>query len=646
MNSMTTNQNLRRPRRFTAIALAGIVITGGFSSAASATTTSSSQADVPSSIEPDVAADAGVTRQRLQGSEVQTGATGFRLQYAFEGGVRPSNPTQSSSGNPEQSYIWDEGGNRYLQWDYPMPADGDATVTMTAQLVDVGKLTDYTVQYTSKVNRTGGSIAIRTDCQVLQAGDPVDLDNESPFTCEGSSAQAASGAPLIVASVGELNWSTITGTINVANVGAGPRVSLGDGTFSTANQQRRIIMNGTAWYPVDATVKEQRSLPYATIANGANLTWMAAQQNPGFEQSEPDSHAQATFSYRIYLDGAPTSFWISGFAENYKYLQGSYPTATCAIYAGDPDGGGREVGAQATPFSCEPTGMTKLNVKTDDDTTFEVRMAKVDTLTRQSDAFQRGVKEACGEGGSGCVQATGLPQLHVTDAASPKVLAVNPNTQGNPEAKEWKFEKGWTREVTDSVEQTFGIETFLQVEVAGVKGGVSLTSETAYGYDLSKGLEYKFADYSSIPYGAIGSYVQFEAWNTYAGDLYFFGEGDEWYRVTGTTVTVPIEPSTYGESTILKGHIDAESGSDIGQVQFRCIWDAKQRSKVLLTNSTVEKLTACTIPTEWGDTVPDVPGLDEVPRDLITTSRAILADQVASENVELHKQQAELEAQG
>lgn len=585
--------------------------------------------------------------QTVVRSAVPTTATGFKLQYAFGFGVKPGDRHNDSDVAPEASFDWEDAGTNYLQWDYPMPEDGHHSVTFTANLVDYGAPTDYEVRYTSTIARTGGSISVRTDCEILKDGTPVEQDL-SPFTCQGASAQTASGAVLVGGSVSPLNWSTITGIIDVRNDGRGPVISLGEGTFSTANQQRRIIMNEAAWYPLDATIEAQRALPYAAIPNGGQLTWMAAQQNFGVSQTEPDTHAQATFAYRIHLDGEPTPYWINGWAENYKYLQGSEPSASCSIFLGDPNASGVKV-VERTPFTCEPTGMSKPNVHTYDDTIFQVRMAVVDTLTNQADAKLRGIAEACADGGNGCIQTVGEPALHVSDAAEARVIEANPNTQGRPEAKEWKFEKTWSREVTDSVEQTFGLKYTWEVEVEiapGVKEkeGIEVSSETSYGYDLTKGLEYTFADYSSIPYGAIGSYVQFDAWNVYHGDVYFFGDGS-WYRVTGTTITVPIDVAAYGAESVLDGHIDAKPGAGIGNVQFRCVWDDAHEANVLLHNSTLEALTACQIPDTWSDTVPPVPGVELDP-DLIRDARAVLADDLDELNARLHDDAARLVEKG
>ncbi|MCR2825874.1 hypothetical protein [Microbacterium sp. zg.Y909] len=605
----------------------------------------------PDAPEPETADDDAVpvlsqATQTVRRDAVPTRATGFQLRYAFAPGVQPANPRNETDVAAEQKYDWADAGIHYLAWDYPMPDDGHHEVTFTAQLIDHGTLTDYTVEYTSKVNRTSGSLSVETDCAILQDGAPVDFQNESPFACEGSSTQGASGAVLASAKVALYNWSTITGIIDVRNVSHGPVISLAEGTFSTANQQKRILMNGEAWYPVDADVEHKRALPYATIENGAQLTWSAAQQNFGREQSEPDTHAQASFAYRILLDGRETPYWISGWAENYKYLSGSEPSATCSIYLGDPNTTGVRV-LENTPFTCEPTGMSKPNVKTDDDTTFQVRMAKVDTVTTDQDARDRGIVDACGEHGNGCIQAIGEPTLDTAEAGNPRTIATQPHTAGSDEPQEWKFERTWSQEVRDSVEQTFGIKLSYEAEYEPMPGetfkqGVELSSETSYGYDLTKGLEYTLTSYPKIPFGAVGRMVQYEAWDVYTGELYFFGEGNSWYRLSGTSIRIPVDASMFGaESKTFAGHVDAQEAPVIGGVEFRCSWQESARANVLLHNPTVEQLTLCDIPVSWGDEVPHIRGLDVDP-DLLKDARAVLADDLAALEKELEKRKSEL----
>ena len=584
--------------------------------------------------------------QTVQRSAVPTRATGFQLRYAFAPGVQPANPHNESDVTAEKPYDWSDAGIRYLAWDYPMPDDGHHEVTFTAQLIDYGTLTDYTVQYTSTVNRTAGSLSVETDCAILRDGAPVDFENESPFACDGASAQGASGAVIASADVALHNWSTITGIIDVRNAGDGPVISLAEGTFSTANQQKRIVMNGEAWYPVAASVEEKRALPYATIPNGGTLTWSAAQQNFGREQSEPDTHAQASFAYRILLDGKGTPYWISGWAENYKYLSGSEPSATCSIYLGDPNTTGVRV-LENTPFTCEPTGMSKPNVNTDDDTTFQVRMARVDTVDSDQDARNNGIVDACGEHGNGCIQSIGEPTLDTAEAGNPRTIATQPHTAGADEPQEWKFERTWSQEVTDSVEQSFGIKLSYEAEYEPMPGetfkqGIELSSETSYGYDLTKGLEYTLTSYPRIPFGAVGRMVQYEAWDVYTGELYFFGEGNSWYRLSGTSIKIPVDASMFGaESKTFAGHVDAQEAPVVGGVEFRCSWKESARANVLLHNPTVEKLTLCDIPASWGDEVPHIRGLDLDP-DLLKDARAVLADDLEALNEELEERKKEL----
>lgn len=167
-------------------------------------------------------------------------------------------------------------------------------------------------------------------------------------------------------------------------------------------------------------------------------------------------------------------------------------------------------------------------------------------------------------------------------------------------------------------------------DVAGVEFEVEVSSETSYGYDLTKGIEYEFKDESFVPYGSIGTYTRLEAWNVYHGDLYFYGEGDRWYRVTGTTIEVPIEPTIFGGVDPLQGgHIEAKQGIDLGEVRFNCVWDVGKKASILVAHHTVEALNACTVPDGWDDTIPAIEALDklieehELDPDLIAEVREI-----------------------
>lgn len=392
-------------------------------SAADTDPSTSEPAPMASTVDPTAPANVTVARPAMiQRDAVTVGATGFKLQYRFDGNVQTSTPAQRSDPTitPENFYDWSDAGHRYVQWDYPMPTDGVTTVTMTAPLIDLGRATDYTVEFTSHVNRTAGSIAVETTCRILRGGVAVNLDDDSPFTCDGTSAQAATGAVVSIGSVRDLDWATITSRITTRNDGAGPRISLGDGTFSTANQEQRIIMNGSEWYPTELTPREQRSLPYATIANGQSLTWSAVQRN-GTPQSAPDRRAQATFAYRIHLDGAPTTFWINGFAESYRYLSSESSDASCEIFLGNPDTTG-QTSQRATPFTCSAVN----NSSWSSDGTwhsewdFDVRMADVDTLHQQRDAVLRGVKDACTPDTGPCIQAVGRPSCTSPTSTTPR----------------------------------------------------------------------------------------------------------------------------------------------------------------------------------------------------------------------------------
>ena len=599
--------------------------------------------DVVAPSEPSTQGDVAVANTpMIERSAMVVGATGFKLQYSFSGSVLPGTPTQSSTITPEQSYVWDDGGNRYLQWDYPMPTDGRTTATMTAPLVDLGRPTDYSVVFTSDISRTGGSIAVSTSCQITRDGVSVDLDNDSPFMCEGSSAQAATGAVLAGGTVRDLVWQSVTADITPTNEGEGPKISLGDGTFSTANQEQRIIMNGTAWYPTEQSNSELRKLPYATIENGASLQWHADARN-GIRQSEPDSHAQATFAYRIYLDGDPTSYWINGFAESYRYLSSFETSGTCEIFLGSPDLDGA-ISQRETPFTCS-AAETAVNGAPSYD--FRVRMADVDTLHQQRDAKTRGVVDACTPDDGPCIQAVGRPALHVTEPESAMAIGTKANTNGEPVAAEWKFSSEWSRDVTDSAEQSFGMKSSAKFILPFVgETDVEISSKTTYGYDLTQGLSYEFKDVSSIPFGAIGRYIRLDAWHTYRGDLYFYGEGDRWYRVTGTEVVIPIEPSAFSGAEFDARSIKPQQGPDLGSVRFECAWDPALKATVLLANDTPRELVGCDIPVEWGDEVPDIKALEDVPKDLIEQAREVQEADATAFETTLEQQANELPVAG
>jgi len=136
--------------------------------------------------------------------------------------------------------------------------------------------------------------------------------------------------------------------------------------------------------------------------------------------------------------------------------------------------------------------------------------------------------------------------------------------------------------------------------------------------------------------------VQYEAWDVYTGELYFFGEGDSWYRLSGTSIKIPVDASMFGaESQTFAGHVDAQEAPVVGGVEFRCSWQESARANVLLHNPTVEKLTLCDIPLSWGDEVPRIRGLDLDP-DLLKDARAVLADNLDALNKELTAAETEL----
>lgn len=512
---------------------------------------------------------------------VPAAATGFKLQYAFEPGVQPSTVELLFDGAPgaraaEQSYDWSDGGVHYLQWDFPMPQDSAHTVTLRAGLIDHGHGTEYEVEYTSVAQRTAGSLAVRTECAILWRGAPIDLDDDSPFACEGASGQTASGALLIGAQTALRPWADITGTIDVRNTGgAGPRISLRDGVFTTANQDHRIIMNGEEWYPFDDRSEPATGTRFATIANGSSLTWSASALNSPRKQSEPDTHAQAMFAYEILLDDAPTGYWVRGSAENYKSGALWYPSATCEIYIGDPEGDdGRSTPVTgATPFTCETTGMTKPNARSAADTVFQVRMAPADTLRSASLATQRGVREACAPGGDACVTTIGTVRRVTKDPIVPRPSDPAQSTSFTNDAghtAQYAFDFSFHRDVTHSLEQTLGLELKAEI-LPGIESKV--TSETAYGYDVEKGFDVGQSAEEEVPFWSTGAFYYTDVYDEYSSDLYFIGEGGTWYRVTGATIEVPVAQQ-----------LPADADKDnpmINGLAYRCTWMPGRADEIL-----------------------------------------------------------------
>lgn len=587
---------------------------------AGATGTSAADAD-------EATASPAVTVER---DAVPSQATGFALRYAFGPGVFPAEQKitfdgASGAGPVETPYNWADAEGSYLQWDYAMTQAGSHTVVYTAQLIDTGKLTDYSVQYTSKINRTGGSIAVDTDCAVLFRGTQIDIGDDSPFACEGVSAQAASGTVLAASTIALFPWAQITATIDVRNVDdTAPQISLAKGTLGTTNQDRRIIMNGTSWYPFHDDGSPVADVQYATIPNGGSLTWSAAALNSAARsQSEVNSHGQGYFVYEIVLGGQPTGYWLKGTAETYKWDSWWYPSATCEIYAGDPNGNGRPA-TEATPFTCTPTGMTKPNVNFADDTTFEVRMASVDTLYDKVAAQMRGVNEACSQGSRPCTVTTGRVTRQTYPPAVPNVHAGGSTTHTNDHggrSGELGFSFTFSREVKNTFEQMYGITTTAESKTdffgQKVKLSVEVSSETTFGYDVANGFDVTQDVTEEVPFWSSGAYYYVDVYDQHDSDVYFVGQGDVWYRVTGASIDVPVPsqiPTASNNGPLVE---PASAGAPIPGLTFQCSWIEGRADKILgkiiadldaehqimpgdrKVDNYAEALNECTVPATW-----------------------------------------------
>lgn len=484
-----------------------------------------------------------------------------------------------------------------------MPKEGMHSVVFSAKLNDTGKVTDYSVKYTSKVDRTGGSIAVVTDCAILYKGKAIDLESQSPYSCQGGTAQGSSGLVVAATEAGLRSWVNVTGNIQVSNVDdTAPKISLANGVFGTTNQYHRIIMNGSAWFPFDDEGVALAAPQYATISNGENLTWSTAALNLPRRQSEVSSHAQAYFIYEIRLGGEATGYWVKGSGDSYKWNSWWYPTAKCEIYAGDPNNGGSPI-THATPFTCVPS---KFEIGTKDfitsgpldltgtslfpnqtlgtvdksfaKTDFVIQMASVDTIHSETEATDRGVAEACGATDGDCFISPGkktrLPgTVSVPHADRGQTVLTN---DGGKEA-ELDFDFSFSREVKNTLEQMFGVTTKAKVggSFLGNKAETSIefTSETSFGYDISNGFEVAQKATEKVPYWSTASFSYTDVYDKYETDVYFFGPSAVWYRATGATIIVPV-PSKAPTVSSTGGPLiePAQAGDNIPGLSYSCMW--------------------------------------------------------------------------
>lgn len=669
MSDMSTNRRHRRRGRaaVSALAIAVLVLVGNVNAAhaedavatpspslpatSAAPTDSAPLPTAPAATKPAPAPKAPATTSAVEPKSVKratptierkaiaTQTAGFSLRYAFEPGMYPSNPQLSYDGSPgagpaEKASNWADGDVRYLQWDYPMTQNGGHTVVFTAQLIDTGKATDYAVKYTSRVNRSSGSIAVSTDCAILYKGSAIDLGSQSPYNCSGGKAQGASGMVLATTQTSLQSWAGITGNIQVSNVDdSAPKISLANGVFGTTNQFHRIIMNGSTWYPFDDDGVAQPAPQYATISNGESLTWSASALNLPHKQAEVSSHAQAYFIYEILLGGESTGYWLKGSGDNYKWYSWWYPTAKCEIYAGNPNNGQAPI-THATPFTCVPSEKEGRNYKdigsgtmiswdAPSTTNFVVQMAPVDTLHTQTDAQDRKVRDACGVDDGACVITPGKktrpPEVTSVPQTS-KGSAVMSNDSGGE--GDFAFDFTFSREVKNTLEQMFGVTTKVKVggSFMGSKSETSIefTSETTFGYDISNGFEVAQKVSERLPFWSTASFYYTDVFDVYSTDVYFFGESDIWYRATGATITVPV-PSKVPTASATGGPLvePDPAGGNIPGLVYQCIWMEQRVDKIISkviddfdtahqirpqdrkTSSYAESLNACNIPASW-----------------------------------------------
>lgn len=434
--------------------------------------------------------------------QVTSGLELLSIRYDFVDDGAPVAPGSNAEAGPSSttsSATWSLGTTSETQYS-----------EMIARIVDFGRTTDYWIKAHASVWDGGSSYG--SECEIF-LGDPVGSlplsDDVSPYQCSTPGYEDKKGEhPGRLFSetytIASLNWATARGAIMPQGT-----VKLGDGYLESPST--RFIVDGR-WYPSEPS--EQK--PYLTIESGATLNFAAFRRS-----GESESNAQGLFSYRIYDNGVPTRFWVSGMASNWRGIEFNWDY-TCEIYDGDPLTGALAV--TASPYSCDMS-TTKISGNGDYRVDFKVQVAPIATVgpLGARDLIAAG----CNDASDACYF---VPTSDETLVEHGEVLGAPYSNTGEKEA-DYSFYYATARSIT----HTFDVTVSAEVNVLDVfKASIKL----AYGYENTDETTKKWVAMMRIPPQKEGWFEFAPAYRKIAGDFLF--EVDEtWYRVTGGSFTVP-----------------------------------------------------------------------------------------------------------
>jgi len=387
---------------------------------------------------------------------------------------------------------------------------GAPLTRMTGRIVDLGTAADFWVRIEAWMKTDDEFYG--SSCRFYR-GDPdaggvlLDDATQSPYQCAASDYTVDYDLGEVVSqgfTVSSLNWATVRGAITPQG-----SVSLREGHLESPST--RFITDGR-WYPADPAAQQ----PFLTIAPGATLDWAAYRRN-----GESDQNASGYFSYRIYDGGAPTRFWVSGMASNWRGVEFNWDY-TCQIFDGDPLQGASAV--DHSPYSCDMT-TTEVSGRGDYRVDFTIRTAEIQTLgpLEARDLMSAG----CGDAADACyfVPATNDALVEPGTPLGP------PYSNDGEDDAEYQFSYASGRSITNTVNVSASAE-------ANVLDLFKVAIKVAYGWEETDETDKKWIATMIVPAHEQGWFEFAPAYRRISGD-FLFETGGTWYRVTGGTFTVP-----------------------------------------------------------------------------------------------------------